>query len=70
VEDNANFRFRRPARRHGAELRDPGWLSTWCGAKRWKPTHAIFVPGVGMQIAASRFHTYNHNLIPELRILF
>jgi hypothetical protein len=38
--------------------------------KEWKPTHALVVLGGGMQIAASSFHQYNHNLIPEVRILF
>jgi hypothetical protein len=38
--------------------------------KDWKPTHPVFVFGAGMQIASSRFHLYNHNLIGELRILF
>ena len=38
--------------------------------KEWKPTHAVVVLGGGMQIATSSFHPYNHNLIPEVRILF
>ena len=38
--------------------------------KAWQPTHALFVLGGGMQVATSAFHTYNHNLIPEARILF
>jgi hypothetical protein len=36
----------------------------------WKPTHPFLVFDGGMQIATSRFHTYNHNLIAEMRILF
>ena len=36
----------------------------------WKPTHPYFVLAEGVQIATSGFHTYNHNLISELRILF
>lgn len=36
----------------------------------WKSTHPFFVFDGGMQIATSRFHTYNHNLIAEMRILF
>jgi hypothetical protein len=39
-------------------------------AKNWKPTHPFFVVNTGMQIATSGFHTYNHSLISELRILF
>ncbi len=38
--------------------------------KSWKPAHPFFILDSGMQIATSGFHTYNHNLISELRILF
>ena len=38
--------------------------------KGWKPTHPFLVYTVGMQIATSGFHTYNHNLIAELRYMF
>lgn len=38
--------------------------------KEWKPTHPFLVIDAGMQIATSGFHTYNHNLISETRILF
>lgn len=38
--------------------------------KSWKPTHPFFIVDAGMQIATSQFHTYNHNLITEARILF
>lgn len=34
------------------------------------PIHPIFTFAEGMQIATSGFHTYNHNLISEMRILF
>jgi len=37
---------------------------------RWKPAHPYLVFDGGMQIATSGFHTYNHNLIAEMRILF
>ena len=36
----------------------------------WKPTHPFLVFAEGMQIATSGFHTYNHNLISEMRVLF
>jgi hypothetical protein len=36
----------------------------------WAPTHPFLVFTAGMQIATSRFHTYNHNFIGEMRILF
>jgi hypothetical protein len=38
--------------------------------KEWKPTHPFLVFTGGMQIATSGFHTYNHNLISEVRYLF
>ena len=38
--------------------------------KAWKPTHPFFIIDGGMQIATSGFHTYNHNLITEARVLF
>lgn len=38
--------------------------------KSWKPTHPTYILDGGMQIATSGFHTYNHNLITELRMLF
>lgn len=38
--------------------------------KEWKPTHPFFILDSGMQVATSTFHTYNHNLISEARILF
>lgn len=36
----------------------------------WKPAHPFLVFDGGMQIATSRFHTYNHNVIAEMRFLF
>ena len=38
--------------------------------KNWKPTHPFLIFDGGMQIATSGFHTYNHNLISEVRVLF
>jgi hypothetical protein len=38
--------------------------------KEWKPTHPFFILDGGMQMATSGFHTYNHNLISEARMLF
>jgi hypothetical protein len=38
--------------------------------KEWNPTHPFFIVDTGMQIATSSFHTYNHNLISELRFVF
>lgn len=38
--------------------------------KEWQPTHPFMIFDAGMQIATSGFHTYNHNLISEARILF
>jgi hypothetical protein len=38
--------------------------------KNWKSTRPSFIVNGGMQIATSGFHTYNHNLITEVRMLF
>ena len=38
--------------------------------KTWKQAHPFFIIDGGMQIATSGFHTYNHNLITEARVLF
>jgi hypothetical protein len=38
--------------------------------KAWKPSHPFFIVDAGMQMATSGFHTYNHNLITEARVLF
>ena len=38
--------------------------------KNWKATHPTYIVDGGMQIATSGFHTYNHNLITEIRMLF
>jgi len=38
--------------------------------KEWRPTHPFFIIDSGMQVATSSFHTCNHNLISEARILF
>jgi hypothetical protein len=38
--------------------------------KSWEPTHPVMVFDAGMQIATSGFHSYNHNVISEVRILF
>lgn len=38
--------------------------------KEWQPAHPFFILDGGMQISTSGFHTYNHNLISEARMLF
>ncbi len=38
--------------------------------REWAATHPIFIFDMGMQIATSGFHTYDHNLITEVRVLF
>lgn len=38
--------------------------------KGWEPAHSSVVFNAGMQIATSRYHQYNHNLITEMRVLF
>jgi hypothetical protein len=69
VEDNAMFNFGGPFDGKTENFLTPSFFYV-IRRKEWKPAHAIFVLGGGMQIAASRFYTYNHNLIPEFRMLF
>jgi len=38
--------------------------------KAWHPTHGFFVFAACMQMATSGFHSYNHNLISEVRYMF
>jgi len=38
--------------------------------KNWDPAHLTIVFDGGMQLAATRFHPYNHNLVTEMRIFF
>lgn len=38
--------------------------------KRWEPTHLFYLFDVGFQTATSGFHTYNHNTIAEMRVIF
>jgi hypothetical protein len=69
VENNANFRIGGPCAGKMQNFVTPAGFYA-LRRKEWKPTHAIFVLGGGMQIATSGFHLYNHNLVPEARILF
>jgi hypothetical protein len=69
LENNATF-FRGGS--HDGQMQNfvtPGAFYVFRRAD-WKPTHPFLVFDGGMQIATSRFHTYNHNLIGEMRILF
>ena len=69
IEDNAMFNYGGPFDGKTENFLTPAFFYV-LRRKDWKPTHPIFVVGGGMQIATSGFHTYNHNLIPELRMLF
>lgn len=69
VEDNAAFNYGGPIDARTENFITPAAFYV-LRRKSWKPSHPIFVPGLGMQIATSRLRPYNHNLIPELRILF
>lgn len=41
-----------------------------CRSPEWSSTHPFLIFATGMQIATSAFHTYNHNFIGEMRVLF
>jgi hypothetical protein len=69
VENNATFYFRGT---HDGKMQNFVTPAAFYVVRRkdWKPTHPFFILDGGMQIATSGFHTYNHNLISEARILF
>ena len=69
IENNASFYF---AGKNDGKIQDfvtPAVFYVF-RKKEWKPQHPFLILDGGMQIATSHFHTYNHNLISELRILF
>jgi hypothetical protein len=69
LENNATF-FRGGS--HDGKMQNfitPGAFYVY-RRQEWKPAHPFYVFDGGMQIAASAFHTYNHNLILEMRVLF
>ena len=69
IENNATFFF---AGSHDGKMQNfitPGAFYV-VKRKEWGPMHPYVVFAEGMQIATSGFHTYNHNLISEMRILF
>lgn len=69
VENNATFYF---SGSHDGKMQNFVTPAAFYVVRRkeWKPTHPFFIFDGGMQIATSGFHTYNHNLISEMRILF
>lgn len=69
LEDNAMFNVGGPMGGTTENFVMPAaFVVVW--RKEWGPAHAATVLGGGMQIATSAFHTYNHNLIAEVRVLF
>jgi len=69
VENNATFNMGGPLNGKTQNFVTPAAYYVVRG-KEWKPTHPVFVFDAGMQIATTSFHTYNHNLVLEMRILF
>jgi hypothetical protein len=69
VENNANFRIGGP---YGGKMQNFVTPAGFYALRRkeWKPAHATYALGAGMQIATSGFHLYNHNLVTEARIMF
>jgi hypothetical protein len=69
LENNACFYF---GGSHDGKMQNFITPAAYYVARRssWKPTHPFWIFDGGMQIATSSFHTYNHNLIAETRILF
>jgi hypothetical protein len=69
AEDNASYYLAGPRDGKMQNFVTPGAFYV-LRKKQWAPTHPVAVFAGGMQIATSRFHTYNHNLIAEMRVLF
>jgi hypothetical protein len=69
VENNALFNYGGPSDGKTQNFVTPVGFYV-VRRKEWQPTHPVLVLATGMQIATSSFHTYNHNLISELRIIF
>jgi hypothetical protein len=69
VENNATFYF---AGSHDGKMQNFLTPAAFyiVRPKAWGPHHPFFIVDGGMQIATSGFHTYNHNLITEARVLF
>ena len=69
VENNATFYF---AGSHDGKMQNFVLPAAFyvVRPKSWKPTHPFLIVDGGMQIATSGFHTYDHNLITEARVLF
>ena len=69
VENNATFYF---AGSHDGKVQNfvtPGAFYV-VRSSEWASTHPFFIVDAGMQMATSGFHTYNHNLIAETRLIF
>ncbi len=69
LENNATFFFAGPHDGRMQNFITPAVFYTF-RPKDWSPTHAFYVFTGGMQIATSGFHTYNHKMIVETRIVF
>jgi hypothetical protein len=69
VENNATFYF---SGEHDGKMQNFVTPAAFyiLRRKEWKPAHPFLIFDSGMQIATSGFHTYNHNLISEVRVLF
>jgi hypothetical protein len=69
VENNAAFNFGGPFDGKTQDFITPAAFYM-VRRRQWGAVHPVVVFDTGMQIATSRFHLCNHNLISEVRILF
>jgi hypothetical protein len=69
VENNATFYF---AGSHDGKMQNFVTPAAFyvVRSKDWQPAHPFLIFDTGIQVATSSFHTYNYNLISEMRILF
>jgi hypothetical protein len=69
VEDNATWYVGGPHQGRMQNFLTPAAFYV-VRPKNWRPAHPFFILDSGMQIASSGYHSYNHNLISEVRMLF
>jgi hypothetical protein len=69
LENNATFYF---SGTHDGQMQNFVTPAAFYVLRRkgWASTHSFLIFDTGIQIATSRFHTYNHNWISEMRVLF
>jgi hypothetical protein len=69
LENNTTFNLGGPFNRNTQNFLTPAAYYV-VRRRDWAPEHATVVFDCGMQVATTRFHQYNHNLVTEMRVFF